>query len=301
MKNKIVLNRHSELPLKEDDANLFLEIMTAIAVFLFAVTLSGYLKADNITNSWNNDISGSMTVQIMPAEKVLEKEDETLRVNNVIKFFENLPQVERVLLLGDKQMQKLMSPWLGTQADISELPLPKLLDVRFKQGMEIDYEKVTAALHDIAPYASIDSHRIWLNRLLRFASAIQTLALFILLLVLTASALSIFYATRTSLGIHQQIIEILHIMGATDDYIARQYAQRSFWIGLFSGIAGLLLGAAAIYIIGNMAQGLDSGLIRHSSLGLKGWTALISLPLWSAVLSMLTAYLTVKRVLGKMM
>lgn len=299
MKNKIVLNRHSELPLNDDSANLFLEIMTAIAVFLFAVTLAGYLTVNSIVSDWNRGISGSFTVQIMPSEQMIEQDEAGLRVNKVIKYFENLEVVDKVILMNDKQMQRLMRPWLGSEIDMAALPLPQLLDVRLRPGQDLDYENAAAELAELAPYTSIDNHRVWLDRLIKFASSLQMLALSVLAMVLAVCAFSIFYATRTSLGIHAQIIEILHVMGAKDDYIARQYAQRSFWIGLFSGFAGALLAIAALYVIKNMAAELDSGLIGKAVLGVEDWLAIISLPLWAAVLSMLTAYYTVRRTLGK--
>ncbi len=301
MKNKIALNPHAELPLKEDSANLFLEIMTAVSVFLFTLALTGYLLLNSAATGWSRGITDSLTVQILPESKQLSAEEENLRINKVITFFENQAFVERVMLLSDKQIKGLLKPWLGENVDPDSLPLPKLLDIRLKPGENPDYTQVAGELVQTAPYASIDNHRVWLNRLLDFARSLKLLSLSILLMVLLASAFSIFYATRTSLGIHSRIIEILHIMGAADDYIARQYARRSFWIGLFAGAGGLAAAVAAIMLIKRFAAGLDSGLIGAASLSSNDWLYIAALPLWTALLSMLTAYWTVKQTLRKMM
>ena len=45
-KNQVFISRHEELPLKGDSTSLFLQIMISIAVFLFAVTLSGVLSVN---------------------------------------------------------------------------------------------------------------------------------------------------------------------------------------------------------------------------------------------------------------
>ena len=84
MNNKVSLNRHDELPLKHDKANLFLEIMMAITVFLFAVALSGYFLVSALTGNWNASVKGSLTVQIMPATETLTEEEQSLRINKVI-------------------------------------------------------------------------------------------------------------------------------------------------------------------------------------------------------------------------
>lgn len=300
MKNSVMLNRHAELPLNKDKANLFLEIIMAITVFLFAVALSGYFLVNTVANKWNRNIEGSLTVQIMPSEQVLTEDEENLRINKVITFFENQPDVNKVVLVSEQQLQQLLSPWLGANTDISDLPLPKLLDVYLK-NKEFNYEKVSAELQDVAPYASIDDHRIWLNRLLQLAASVQSLAVSVLLMVLVVCVLSIFYATCTSLGIHKDIIEILHIMGAQDSYIAKQYARRGLFIGFGAGFVGLILAVLAFKFVAYVAADMDQGLIGDLSLSATNWLVLFCLPPLTAIVSMLTAYYAVNRSLRKIM
>ena len=112
---------------------------------------------------------------------------------------------------------------------------------------------------------------------------------------------SIFYATKTSLGIHKNIIEILHVMGATDDYIAKQYARRSFFIGLFSGIIGVFIAALALTFIQSFASELKGGIFDKASLNFGAYISIASIVMFNALILMLTAYYTVKRTLGKIM
>ena len=301
MKNKLNVKPHSELPLQKDGANLFLEIMTSISVFLFTITLAGYFMVGSLVADWNKGIVNGFTVQIMPESKVLDKQAQDLRLNKVVDFFEKLPEVKKVSIVKDKQMKRLLSPWLGNELDLSSLPVPQLLDIRLKEGTDFDFSRVAKDLSEVASYTSINSHQIWLNRLIKFASTIKMLALSVLLMVLTISAFSIFYATKTSLGIHRDIIEILHIMGAKDDYIAKQYARRSFFIGLLSGIIGVIFGALALWFISTVAIGLKGGILDKAVLDFKAWSVIFSLPMLTAIISMFTGYYTVKRTLGKIM
>jgi cell division transport system permease protein len=219
----------------------------------------------------------------------------------VIRFLENLSQTEKVTPLSDAQMQRLMSPWLGKNVDLKTLPLPKLIDVRLKAGTSLDFEQVQKDLSEVDPLSSIDNHRMWLSKLMKFADALRLLAVTVLILVLICSAFSIFYATQTSLGIHSRIIEILHIIGATDDYIARQYARRSFRMGFVAGLFGLVAALGVVYGIGVLARGIDAGILSVPSLGIVHLVCMATIPLWTAFLAMLTAYKTVKSVLGKIM
>lgn len=301
MNSKIMLSPHSELPLKKDRANLFLEIIMAITVFLFSVALAGYLLINSVVESWNSSISGSLTVQIMPATEELSEQDADLRVNKVITFFESRQGVKKVILMSDVQLQQLMSPWLGTQVDVKNLPLPKLLEVYLTSEQGFDYAAAAADLKEVASYASIDDHRVWLHRLLKLASSVKMLALTVLLMILTVCVFSIFYATCTSLGIYKDIIEILHIMGAKDDYVARQYAKRGLYIGLYAGLVGIALALCGFALLHYVAEGMNKGLLGDISLSFSGWSALASLPIWTALLSMVTSYYAVRRTLGKIM
>ena len=298
MKNK-KLAYHSELPLEKDGADLFLKIMSSISVFLFTITLTGYFLVSSLVDNWDKDIVNGFTIQVMPDDKDSAQTD--LRVNKVIGFFENSEGVEKVRLIGDKQINKLLKPWLGEKVDINSLPMPKLVDVRVKKDFKADFDKLAADLVDIAPYTSINSHQVWLNKLINFAKSIKILAFGVLILVFSSCAFSIFYATKTSLGIHKNIIEILHIMGATDDYIAKQYARRSFFIGLFSGLLGVISAFIALRFIQGFALELQGSIFDKASLGFSAYFSIASIVMFTALILMLTAFYTVKRTLGKIM
>lgn len=301
MKTKWFGFNRSELPLQHDKANLFLQISTAISVFLFVITLAAYFMISSVILSWNKNIIDGLTVQIMPSTGTLSTEENTMRINKVIMCVEGWSGVDRVRLVSDQKIKKLMSPWLGSDADINALPLPKLLDVRLKNGKTFDYAAAKESLADVAPYASIDNHGIWLKKLIKSARSLKVLSLFILALVLTASVFSLFYAVGTSLRVHQHIIEILHIMGATDGYIAKQYAHISFVITFISALVGTIIAVVALFAVSMLSAGLESGLIGAASLTGTHWFVLCLMPLLTAVISTGMSYLCVKRTLGKML
>ncbi len=295
MKNKIMMKHHLELPLKKDSANLFLEVMSTISVFLFTITLAGFFMISSLVESWDKGIVNGFTVQVLTKNN----DDTKLHINKIMSFFENKSEVQKVKLISDKQINRLMSPWLGNNVDVSLLPLPKLIDVQIKEGVKINFDELAKELSDLAPHTNINSHQIWLNKLINFASSVKLLALSVLVMVLIICAFSIFYATQTSLGIHQNIIEILHIMGATDDYIAKQYAYRSFFIGLCSGALGTILGVVALWLMSDLAIDLKSGIFDKASFDKTAIFYVASIPMFTSLISMFTAYYTVRKTLGK--
>ena len=299
-----LITRKQELPLKDDSTGLFLKIMISIAVFLFAVTLAGVLSINSMLNAWNNSILGSLTIQIMPvnnANQEKAREETLLQQDKVLEFLKTLPEVEKARALNDNQLQQLLQPWLGDGIDISSLPTPRILDIKIKPGAKIDFPALAERLAKVSPLASLDNHKLWLDKLIRFADGLKMLALSILVLVIAITSGAIFYTTQTNLGLHRNIIEILHIMGAKDTYVAQQYAKRDAMLGFIGGIFGLMLAIPTIFMIAGLAEQIEGGIISEARLSWESWLMILLLPFFSSVTAMVTAYYTVKRTLEKMM
>jgi len=296
--------RHRELPLSKDSSNLFLKIMISISVFLFAVTLAGVLAINSMLINWNSSILGSLTVQIIPinsTDKEKAQEETVAQEQRAIAMLEAMPEAAKVTSLSDEQLQRLLRPWLGDDVEIDDLPMPRLIDVRLKPGVEINFKVLAEKLATVAPQASLDNHKLWLNKLINFAAGIKMLALAILVLVICVTSGAIFYTTQTSLGLHRDVIEILHLMGAKDTYIAQQYAFRTAWLGAIGGIIGVLTAIPVIFLIAHLAGQIEGGIINEARLTSGSWATIISLPLFSSLVATQTAYYTVKRTLEKMM
>ena len=304
MSKSAYIARKQELPLKGDSTSLFLQVIISIAVFIFAITLSGVLSINSILENWNQSILGSLTVQIMPINDANQEKAaaETLAYQEkAIEFLQTVEGVIKVTPLDDEQLKNLIQPWLGDGVNIENLPMPRIIDVKLSSDAEIDFAKLAQDLAVASPQASLDNHKLWLSKLIRFADGLKLIALTILLLVTAISAGAIFYTTQMSLGLHKYIIEILHIMGAKDAYVAQQYAKRMAFLGLIGGLFGLFFAIPIIFFIGSLATQIEGGIISEANLSIGNWIMILILPLFAMAISMFTAYYTVKRTLQKML
>ena len=303
MKSDLVTGRRSEINAEDDDTSIFMYVLTSIYMYLFIVVLAIVMAINAMADSWEKDIMGSVTVQIIPVEdenKHIDAEKTLEQQNRVLQYVENLSAVESVKALDAQTVEKLMTPWLGDKVDISSLPIPVLLDVKLKQNAESNYDEVTRGLRQVSENASVDNHRLWLNRLIKFATSLKNMALSVLFMVIAICAFSIYYSTRTSLGINLNTIEILHIIGAKDDYIARQYAKNFAKIGFFSGIIGLMAAVPCIILVAKYGISTGSGLIKGAQLSTVAWSLIMITPLFSSLYAMGTSYVTVRKTLEKM-
>ena len=304
MSENSFITRKQELPLKGENTSLFLQVIISIAIFIFAITLSGVLSVDSMINNWNKSILGSLTVQIIPINDTNKEKaaaETKAYEEKAVEFLKSVNGVLKVTALTDNQLDELLRPWLGDEINITDLPTPRIIDVKIDPSVNIDFNQLALDLAVASPQASLDNHKLWLNKLIAFANGLKLVASTILLLITAISSGAIFYTTQMSLGLHHNIIEILHIIGAKDTYIAQQYAKRMAFLGFIGGIIGIFFAIPVIFFIARLASAIEGGIISNTSLNIFDWTTLLILPLFSMFISMLTAYYTVKHTLKKML
>ena len=120
-------------------------------------------------------------------------------------------------------------------------------------------------------------------------------------LIVLATIGTIIFTTRTGLAIHREAIEVLHLIGAHDAYIARQFARRAFSLGLSGGVVGLVLALPTLWGLTHLARRLDDKLLPNIAFGPMHWGLLVALPVGVSLVAMVTAKITVMRSLERML
>lgn len=289
------------LPLSRDPSSRFLPWIIAFMVWLAALSLAASMMLASASKEWQSGLAGSITVQIIPGESddPGTMEDKTERV---VALLSTVPGIRSAEALPRAKVNKLLEPWLGKDAlsGALALPIPVLVDVRLEDGTALDTDALAARLGATIPGASLDDHGLWLERLVELAEAVRLLALIVMVLIGSAAVATVIFATRTGLAIHAEIIELMHLIGARESYIARQFSMHAFMLGLKGGLAGLLLASATLLVLGNLAARVGTGLLPPFALTPVQWGAVAAVGMAAALLSTLTASMTVRRVLRRM-
>jgi len=139
-----------------------------------------------------------------------------------------------------------------------------------------------------------------LSRLVTLARVIQLVGLVVVLIVAIAAVSIVVFATRAGMTSHRDTIELLHLIGARDNYIARRFVTHALSYGLTGGLLGLALAAITLAALALAARGVDQALLPRLSLDLTAWVALLCVPLASALIAMITARMTVLRALRRL-
>lgn len=292
-----MLTRRSDFALERDALERYLPWLVAFMVFLAALALAGTLVLGAAAGRWEANIGATLTVQLRPTEN---SDADRAATEAALSVLRAMPEVKSVESLSDSQLVKLVEPWLGAVSP-GDLPLPRLIDVEAKPGQRIDADALRRKLNAVAPGSAVDDHRVWLARLVNLVRAVEALAFAVMVLVAAATVGTVIFTTRTGLAIHREAIEVLHLIGAQDSYVANQFAGRVLGLGLKGGVVGLLMAGPTIYGVWLVMGRMEGGMLPDLSLGPLHWAAIAALPVAVAVIATATARLTVLRTLAKML
>jgi cell division transport system permease protein len=142
-----------------------------------------------------------------------------------------------------------------------------------------DTAALRQALAREVPGASLDDHRGWIERMRRMASTAIAGGLAIFGLVLSATILSVAFATRGAMASNRPIVEVLHFVGAKDAYIASQFQRHFLILGLKGGAIGggaamlclALAGPVSDLFVGTAGEAQASALFGAFSMGPMGY------------------------------
>lgn len=293
-----MFSRRSDLLHDKDSLNRFLPWLIAFMVFLVILAMAGMLVLNATAARWDRGISGTLTVQIMPGENPEKDAD---RLQQVLSILARMPEVAHYEALSEDQLMVLLEPWLGVAAGARDLPLPGLVDVELRPDADLDVAAFAKRLAARVPGTGVDDHRVWLDRLVNLIQTAQGLAALVVVFIVLTTIGTVIFTTQTGLVIHRDAIEVLHLIGAQDSYIARQFAGRALALGLKGGLIGLLLALPTLFGIATLARQMDSNILPDFTLTPVHWAILTGLPLAVAFIAMLTARLTVMKALSRML
>jgi cell division transport system permease protein len=114
------------------------------------------------------------------------------------------------------------------------------------------------------------------------------------------SALTVAATAHTRLALHRDEVDLLHLIGATDSYIAKQFQRQAFRLATEGAAIGLIIGLITVAIIALIKDQAGSGLIPGVELDMAQWVTLLITPLLAGIIAMIASRVTVLRALKEM-
>jgi len=274
----------------------------AIMTFLSCLTLGAVTLVRGAASTWEGQISREATIQIKPADGL--DMDRALKSAQEIAL--RFKGVTGASIVDREATARLLEPWLGKGLDIDELPVPRLVVVTIDTSHPPDFAAVRNLVKAQIPSASLDDHRNWVDRLIAMAHMTVTIGVAVLVLMLSATVLSIVFATRGAMAGNGHIIEVLHFVGADARFIAAEFRGHFLMMGLKGAAAGGI-GAIIVFLVfawisaRNMATpqaDQAAALFGNFSIDSSGYAGVGLIVLVIAALTAATSHFTVVRYLA---
>jgi cell division transport system permease protein len=301
-KTSSTANRPGDIIPKEAASLSSLTATMAVMCYLACLAIGALILIDRAVDGWTRGLAQEVTVQI----KEQHGRDIEADVASAAQILADTSGIKNVQVLDRVATEKLLEPWLGT-VGLDALPVPRLLAVTVNVEDPPDYNALTAKLQSEVPSAELDTHQRWEAELTRMAGTLAVLSLLILALISGSAIAMVIFATRAVLDANRQTVDVLHLVGAEDHYIARAINRRFLMTGLVAGSLGLVLALLTFYALGNTGLPQTEGLATASrslfsmpnfgdGLALIG---LLSVPLVATALALVTSRVTLMRMLGR--
>lgn len=211
--------------------------MTFLCVFAMALSLA----SGRLAERWSDALARTSTIRLSAPAGQMEAQTAV-----ILTLLAATPGVESARALTDAENRALLEPWFGAELPVEELPLPRLIEVT-EADPGYDAEGLRQRLSAEAPGAVLDDHARWRRPLAEAASKLRLLGLLSIVLIGTAMAAMVTLAASASLEANAQVVRVLRLVGAKDQYIARAFVRRftlrafaGACVGAFGGLIGIL-------------------------------------------------------------
>lgn len=268
--------------------------VVAVLCFLACLTAMGVLAADRAARGWTSQITGAATVIVRPRGG----ETPDAAAARAAEALAGVPGVSEARALEPQKAYDLIRPWLGDISDLADLPVPRLVEITLDGAHPADAAVLDKALKAQGIDAAVDDHSLWIKDIRRAGGVVRGLGAGVFLLIAAAAGAVVAFATRAGLAARRDVVEVLHLAGAEDAYIARLFQARFARVAGFSGLIGAA--AAAAVGVGLRLAGGGEGLSPALPLAWSDLLAVVPCPLVAALVAAAAAQFTAVRLIRDM-
>lgn len=284
--------KRDDLGLREALADRLLPMLVAAMTFLAALGLAGTLASASLASSWQNQASGTLTIQV-PQQNDPDVSGKTTRLAAVQAALGQTPGVTNPQVMSQADENALLTPWLGENATQLGLQMPAVISASWAGPGAPD--ALGGTLEKIAPGTLVDAGAIWAARVAALTSSLQDCAAAVLIIVALVAAAVVAVAARAGLAQRRDTITIVHGLGALDGDIADRFAARATLLVVMGAVAGTLAALPVLAWLAALAAPFGGGGGGVLNLPLPLWFTLPILPLMAAGIGWVTSQITVRR------
>lgn len=279
---------------RRDPRDGALVFVVAVLCFLACLTALGALAADRAARGWTSQLTESATVVV----RAQGAETPDAAASRAAEALAGVKGVVEARALEKEKAEALLEPWLGHEALLDDLPIPRLVTVDLDPKAPARAADLTQALRAAGVDATVDDHSLWIGDIERAAGIARWAALGVFLLIAAAAGAVIAFATRAAMAAHRETIEVLHLSGAQASFVVRLFQTRFARAAALAGLFGAA-GAAMIGALARLAGG-GQGLTPVLPVAWIDLMAVAPTPLLAALVAAVAARLAARGLIGEL-
>lgn len=282
-----------DLPLEGTPASRFLFWVTAGLVYVAVIAFTIAALADVQLRALANE-PRIVTVALPPNP---DRAAGRLELQAILSHLRELPGVAYASLVDDAEIDSLVEPWLGMAGRAGGdpgggavgMPLPRLIDVAYNPGANVDIPALDRALDAIVEGATVGDAGLLQRSQERLAAVLRLVGTALGLTLIATLLAAVAWLTRLSFGQHRQTVDLLRQMGARDGYIARQLEHHALIKGLRGAALGFATAIATASIVLHGPQAFGRPAVTDQPLAPLHWVLLAIVPVATALAIAMTA------------
>jgi cell division transport system permease protein len=294
---KLLRRKRYDLPLHRGSGGQLVTWIVGVMNYLTVLMVVLIFALSAIQHYWQAGMTGHMTLEI-PYNKDAPLSDD--KKTSLEKDLNALNGIQAHFLTME-EIGKLVGPWLGTGEILQELPLPTLVDItRLDMQDAASNDEIQSTAKKIIPEVTLDTHEEWLAELMQLAKACRMILIIVSVILALTAAATVAATARTRLALHKAEVDLLHLIGATDSYIATQFQRQAFRLATEGAGAGLLMAIITMAVVAVVKQELGDTVIPQLHLSFWQWLLLLVTPVIAGLIAMLASRFTVLHALKTM-
>jgi cell division transport system permease protein len=270
---------------------IVVSIMCALGCLSALGAAAGFRAAD----TWTSDLKSAMTV-------VVQNPRDDASLARAADLVARLEGVTRASAMSRERAKDLLRNY-GTDmgATLDALPAPRLIEVGVAARQTRVADRIEVAMKAAGFTSFVNDHSRFTGEVLRTSTLVRIIALAAVTALIVAAIASIAFAARAALETRRDAVEILHLVGAKDEFVAREVQVRFLRLGVIAG--GIGAGVAAIIMLIGVAVFAIGATDLTSGAPLLRWTdvwILLVAPLVTALASAWAAHIAARATLREL-
>jgi cell division transport system permease protein len=205
-------------------------IMTALGCLAALGAAAGFRAAD----TWTSDLKSAMTIVVQNP-----RDDASLaRAAGLVRTIEGVTRSDP--MSTDRAKELLSDYGTDMRTTLDALPAPRLIEVGVAAKARDVAKRIDAAMKQAGFTAYANDHSRFTGEVLRTSAVVRGMALSTLVALIVAAVATIAFAARAALETRREAVEILHLVGAQDAFVAREVQGRFLRLGVMAGGIGAL-------------------------------------------------------------